>query len=372
MARTVSIFYLGTMPEEKRLPELALGKRFPLRLLNLLPKAWKRRHLEAESRPDEGADEPGEFSFTDHFRDARRLLIAWPERAEDILVAFPAARALVEALPAGTECAHLCEARQSPLLQDLFQGTVLEWKDSEIAWHEPAMHELVRSLKALAPDTVLVLGQDPYPLVLQAALRASRARARIGWEGSVSAPYANTRLAAEADTPRAARCFQALGLWRYAGFAPREDWTRLQPDPVRSLTAADLWARHRAAPENTWLYVHDAQDSNRPLDAALYARLEEALRARDGSAFTLGALLWNPWNRAIPREGPWLDAPVFGESDLGGLLAMLDGARGVAAFHGFGLHFASLAEVRVLALLRRDEAGYDASGLNPLFEVEWV
>lgn len=360
------------MPEEKRLPDLALGKRYPTRLLNLLPKAWRRHHLETKSRPPEDPETSGEFSFTDHFRDARRLLIAWPERAEDILVAFPAARALVEALPEGTECAHLCEARQASLVQDLFQGTVLEWRDSEIAWHEPAMQHLTRSLTAVAPDTVLVLAQDPYPLVLQAALRAARARAVIGWEGAISAPYANIRLSAEAGTPRAARCFQALGLWRYAGLTPREDWTRLQPDPARARSAADVWARHRAAPETTWLYVHDVQDANRPLDAALHARLEERIRARDGGAFTLGALLWNPWNRQVAREGAWLDAPVFGESDLGGLLALLDGTRGVAAFQGFGLHFAALADTRVLALLKRNEAGYDSSGLNPLFETEWV
>src|SRR6478735_371906 len=98
------------MPEEKRLPDLTLAKRFPVSLLNFFPKAWKRNYLVEHSG---GAREPEDLSFSDHFRNARRLLVAWPERREEILLAFPSVRALGESLPADTEWVHLCEAKSA-------------------------------------------------------------------------------------------------------------------------------------------------------------------------------------------------------------------------------------------------------------------
>ena len=365
------------MPEEKkrlppkppkRLPDLTLGKKFPRLLLNFFPKKWKRNHLVEKSG---GAHEPRELSFVEHFRTARKFILAWPERPEEILLAFPAARALFNALPEESEYLHLCEAKNAALVQGLFPGTLVEWKESEIAWHEPKVKSLVKNLRAFAPDTILMLGYSPYPTVLQAALRATEAPVRIAWESAAGEPFANTRLQADEATPLAARGFQCLSLWRYAGYAPREEWMRIQGDSESGLETAERWARKRASPENTWLYIHDAS-SGRPLDDRLFSALEEKISARDVPGFTLGAAIWNPDNKDVPREGGWLNAPLFIESDLPGLLGVLEGARGTLAYHSFGLHFASLLEVRCLALLKPEEALYDASSVNKLFEVEWV
>jgi hypothetical protein len=356
------------MPEEKRLPDLTLGKRFPRMLLNFFPRDWKRRHLVEKSGGDH---EPEDLDFSEHFRSTRKLVLAWPARPEEILLAFPAARALFDSLAADTDCLHVCEARSSALVQGLFPGVVVEWKDSETAWYEPAMQSLARNLRAYGPDTLLILSQTPYPTVLQAVLRATRAPVRIGWENAVGAPFANTRLVADASTALPARGFQCLGLWRYAGFAPREEWMRIQSDEETRLLSANEWAHKRAAPENTWLYVHEVA-AGRSLDDALFSYLEEKIAAREVPGFTLGAVLWNPGGLDVPRAGAWLDAPIFNESDFPGLLSVLEGARGAIAFNGFGLHFASLVETRCLALLKPDEALYDASGVNKMFEAEWI
>ncbi len=363
------------MPEEKRLPDLTLGKHFPQRLLNFFPKTWKRDHLVQKSG---GNHEAQDLNFSEHFRSARKMILAWPERPEEILLAFPAARALLDALSPETEYLHLCESKSAALVQGLVPGTVAEWKDSEIAWYAPVVQTLVRNLRAFAPDTILILSQTPYPTVLQAALHATHAPVRIGWESAVGAPFINTRLQAESTTPLAARGFQSVGLWRYAGFNPREDWTRIQSDEESRLLSANEWVHKRAAPENTWLYVHEVMPgpkgtvAGRRLDSALFAFLEEKIAAREVPGFTLGAVLWNPGDLDVTREGAWLDAPIFNESDFPALLSVLEGARGAIGFNGFGLHFASLVEVRCLALLKQDEALYDATGMNKMFEVEWV
>jgi hypothetical protein len=349
------------------LPDLTLGTRFPASLLNLFPSRWKKRHLVKASGGDQ---EPPGFAITEHLRAARRVLLAWPSETIEILEAFPAARALVDALPPETECIHLCEASSASLAQGLFPNAVLTWKHETLAWHDPEMQTLVADLRAFAPDITITFTQSPYPHVLQAALRTTRAGARIGWEGAVSAPFSNIRLQPDATTPRAARFFQCLDLWRYAGFSPRNQWTYLQPDTGRHEVALREWEAKRASPETTWLFVQDAARIN-ALDGALFESLSEKIRAREPGRFTLGAVLWNPDMKPVSRQGQWLDAPVFHESDFSALLAAIDGARGVIGFHGFALHFASLVEVRVSALLDPNESSHDASGINPRFEVEW-
>jgi hypothetical protein len=356
------------MPTVNVLPDLTMGTRLPARLLNAFPSGWKRRHVIRASALD---PEPEGFSFTDHFRDARRLLLAWPADPTGILVAFPAARALVDVLPPGTECVHLCESSCSALVQGLFPNAVLEWKGGELAWHDRAMKTLVRNLRAFAPDITVTFAQSAYPTVLQAGLRASGARARVGWEGALEEPFINTSLRPDPATPLAARYFQCLDLWRYAGFAPRGQWTHLQPDTGRHAEALREWEAKRAVPESTWLFVQDAAKVD-ALDAELFESLHEKIRLREPGRFTLGAVLWNPSRKPISRQGKWLDAPVFNESDFSALLAALDGSRGVIGYHSFALHFASLVETRCVAMLDPSESLYDASELNPMFEVDWL
>jgi hypothetical protein len=352
----------------RALPDLTMGTRFPARALNAFPASWRRNHL---IRRSGGEREPEGFGFPAHFRDARRVMLAWPADDVEILAAFPAARALVDALPPGTECVHLCEAGRSALVQGLFPNAVLEWKAAELAWHDPAMKTLTGNLRAFAPEITVTFTHAPYPAVLQAALRASGARARVGWEGAMGAPFANTRLQSDPATPLSARFFQCLDLWRYAGLSPRGQWTHLQPDTGRHEAALREWEAKRAAPESTWLYVQDAAGVD-ALDADLFEDLQDKLRGREPNRFTLGAVLWNPEHKPIARQGQWLDAPVFNESDFSALLAAIDGARGVIGPHSFALHFASLVEIRCVALLDASESRFDATGLNPLFEVDWI
>lgn len=342
-----------------------MGTRFPARFLNVMPAAWKRRHLIKVSGKGE---EQESLALTTQLRTSQRLVLAWPDNPVEILLAFPAARALVNGLPPRTECVHLCEASHAALLQGLFPNPVLTWERGALAWHDPATRGLVASLKAFAPDTTLTLAASASPTVLQAILRASGARVRIGWEGATHAPFANTRLHAEAATPYAARFFQCLDLWRYAGFTPRGQWTYLQADTGRHEEAVREWEARRATPESTWLFVQDAASIN-ALDAALFETMRAAISARESGPFTLGAVLWNPSGKPVARLGAWMDAPVFHEAEFSSLLAALDGARGVIGFHGFALHAASLTDVRVVALLKPSETRHDATGLNPKFEV---
>ena len=356
------------MPEAKPLPDLTLGTRLPTRLLNAFPAAWKRNHLIRECGGDK---EPESFGFTDHLRAARRLVFAWPVDPIEILAAYPAARALAEALPPDSEFASLCEASSAALVQGLFPGAVLEWKASTTAWHDPSVRTLVGDLRRFAPEVVLVFSQTRYPAVLQAALRASGARLRVGWEGATEAPFVNALLRPDRAMPLAARFFRALDLWAYAGFTPGRHWTFLAPDTGRHESALREWESKRAAPETTWLFVQDASRVH-SLDGDLYEELTRRVALRGEERFTLGAVLWNPAMKPVSRQGAWLDAPVFNETDFSAFLAALDGARGVVGFHSFALHFASLIETRALALLDPSESSYDVTGMNPLFEVDWV
>lgn len=346
--------------------DLALGTTFPARLLNALPGGWRRRHL---IRASGGETEPEGSALTERFRSARKVLLAWPSDPVSILLAFPAARSLVDVLPAGTECLHLCEASCASLVQGLFPNAVLVWDAPRLAWHDAATKVLTRNLRGFAPDITVAFSVAHYPTVLQAALRASGARVRIGWDGATNAPFVNASLSAEGATPLAARFFRCLDLWRYAGFAPRTQWTWLRPDTGRHEEAVREWETRRADPGSTWLFVQDAADID-ALDADLFEELRARIAAREPGRFTLGAVLWNPSRKPVERRGGWMDAPVFNEADFSALLAALDGTRGVIGFHGFALHFASLVEVRCVALLKPSEGVYDATGLNPLFEAE--
>jgi ADP-heptose:LPS heptosyltransferase len=356
------------MPEVKPLPDLTLGTSLPKRLLNVFPPAWKRNHLIRESG---GEKEPESFGFAETLQGARRLLLAWPTDPIEILAAYPAARALASALPEGTEFANLCEASNAALVQGLFPGPVLEWKTSTVAWHDASVRALVGDLRVFAPEVVLVLSQTRYPAVLQAALRATGARVRLGWEGATESPFVNVMLKPDRAMPLAARFFRALDLWSYAGFATGRHWTYLAPDTGRHESAVREWEAKRAAPETTWLFVQDASRVE-ALDGDLYEELARRVSLRGEERFTLGAVLWNPGMKPVSRQGAWLDAPVFNETDYSAFLAALDGARGVVGFHSFALHFATLLETRVLALLDPSESPHDVTGMNPLFEVDWV
>jgi ADP-heptose:LPS heptosyltransferase len=356
------------MPEAKPLPDLTLGTRFPTRLLNAFPPAWKLRHLIRRSGGDK---EPAGFGYTEFLQGARRLLLAWPSDPIEILAAYPAARALVEVLPPDSECVHLCEVSCSALVQGLFPNAVLEWKAQTLAWHDASVRALVGNLRAFAPDVTVTLSQTRYPAVLQAVLRASGARLRVGWEGATEAPFVNTLLKPDPTTPLVARFFRCLDLWTYAGFSPSRRWTHLSPDTGRHEAALREWEAKRAAPETTWLFVQDASRVE-ALDEDLYEQLARRVGLRGEERFTLGAVLWNPEMKPISRQGAWLDAPVFNEADFSSFLAALDGARGAVGFHSFALHFASLVETRVLALLDPSESLPDATGLNPLLEVDWI
>lgn len=356
------------MPEAKPLPDLTLGTRFPARLLNALPAAWKLGHLIRESGGEKEPEGPG---LTELLRGTRRLLLSWPTDSLEILTAYPAAYALLETLPPGSECVHLCEAADAPLVQGLFPGAVLDWKASTLAWHDPSVRSLASNLKGFAPDAAVVFSRSRYPTVLQAALRASGARLRVGWEGATEAPFVNASLKSDPATPLAARFFRCLDLWGYAGYPSARRWTYLAPDTGRHEAALREWESKRAAPETTWLFVQDAARVE-ALDGDLYEELARRVALRGEERFTLGAVLWNPGMKPISRQGAWLDAPVFNESDFSAFLAALDGARGAVGFHSFALHFASLVETRVLALLDPSESLYDASGLNPMLEVDWV
>lgn len=352
----------------KPLPEGTLGTGFPKRLLNFFPAGWKRHHLIEAS----GGEAEGEsFAFTESLRTARRIVLAWSDDAIEILQAFPAARALVDVLPEDAEVAHLCEARNTSLVQGLFPGVAFAWRRETLAWHDEPVQNLIADLRAFAPDITITFAQSPYPIVLQALLRASGARSRVSWETAMGAPFANTRLQSDTTTPRATRFFQCLDLWRYAGFTPRGQWTHLQPDVGRHEEALREWEVKRALPENTWLFVQDASNLT-TLDDALFDSLKEKITQRETSRFTLGAVIWNPELKPVSRQGQWLDAPVFNETDFSAFLAALDGARGAIGSHSFALHFASLVETRVVALLNTNESRHDATGLNPMFEVEWV
>ena len=88
------IYYVVPMERVKQLPDLALGKRWPHRLLQAMPLSWKRSYLLRQSGGELGCES---FDLTEHLRKSRRFLLAWPERGEDLLSAFPAMLAGIRA-----------------------------------------------------------------------------------------------------------------------------------------------------------------------------------------------------------------------------------------------------------------------------------
>ncbi len=354
------------MSQKKPLPRLTLGNRLPYRFLEILPQSWKHRYLLRQSGGDVDC---GVFDLSKKLQALRRLLIVWPERVEEMLLAVPTVKALSEALGNGATCAHFAEVRTVPFLSGLFPAAPLVgWDRGSLAWHEPAVQTALASLRAFHPDAA-ICWLNPFPSVLQAVVKASGAGIRIAFESVGTWPYANVEMAPDAENPLPARYFHCLALWRYAGFSPQEKWARIQSDAEQRRDAADKWAGALAQPEQTWLYLHlsDGQD----LDDALHAQLSLCLQAHEAAGFRLG---WVEWAAAAsgPGEGAWRGAPSLQASGWSNLLALIEGVRGVLAFQGAALHFASLAEVRCLALLRRSEAAYDASRWNRLFQPAWV
>ncbi len=341
----------------------------PHRLLHAMPGAWKRRYLLRQSGGIQGCDA---FNLAERLKKTQRLLVAWPTRAEDMLLAVPAVKSLREALGEGVVFGHLAEAALGPFLSGLFPGVpLIAWDQGSLAWHEPAVQNCLASLRAFNPDTALGL-LDPFPPVLQALVKASGAGVRIAIDPKhVSWPYANVRIASDPSAPLAGRYFQPLGLWRYAGFPAEERWSRIQPDDSQRKAVAENWAASGSAPEQTWLYLH-ATASGPALDPGLHALLREKIQKREQGNFALGLLHWNSSGEELQREGVWRESPLLTADGLGALLGIMDGARGVVAFQGPALHFASLAEVPCLALLRKEEKAYDVSPWNPLFAVSEV
>ena len=353
------------MERKNPLPDLALGRRWPHRLLQILPVSWKQRYLLRQSGGESGL---GSFDLGTRLQEAKRFLIVWPERAEDLLIAFSAIKTLRETTGADSVYAHLVPEESVPLIADLFPGgQILSWTREELAWHEPSIQATLSALCNFSPDMSVNL-MHPCPMVVKALVKASGAALRMSMEGGDARPYANLQVQANAESPLATRYLQILDTWRYAGFVLHEHWPSLQPDAGQRQDATEAWALSGAAPENTWLYVHNA---SKPLNDELYSQVREKIQARDSGDVSIALALFNP-SSPVMREGQWRNVPVLEGSSLSEFMSLAGLARGVAGFNGPGLHIASLTDVRCLAFLGREDAAYDVSGHNKLFEVDWV
>ncbi len=356
------------MAQNKQLPDLALGKRWPHNLLQMFPAGWKRRYLLRKSGGDTASPV---FNLTESLNTAKRFLLIWPERAEDVLLAFPAMRVLRETTGTDSVYAHLCRADLTPLIADLFPGEqLLSWTREDLAWHEPAVQSEAESLRTFSPDISINL-MRPSPTVIKALVKASGAPLRMAVDDG-DAAYANLRVKAEPDSSLASLYFQFLNSWRYAGLNPQEHWPRLPFDADERQDAAEAWAASGASPERTWLYVYNPEDTAHPLDDDLYVWLWEKIQTRESSEVFMGLVVLNAPNNLVARDGKWRDVPVVKSSRLSSFSSIVDMARGVAAFQGPGLHIASLTDVRCLAFLKREESAYDVSDLNKMFTVEWI
>lgn len=363
------IYYVVPMERGKQLPDLALGKRWPHRLLQAMPLSWKRRYLLRQSGGELGCES---FDLTGHLRNSRRFLLVWPERGEDLLSAFPALLALRAAIGKDAVYLNLCSSEMAAQVADLFpEEQILSWSREDLAWHEPSLKAVTESARVFSPQTSINLMRS-CPSVIKAVVKASGAELRMAVDGQDDWPYVNMRVQGETDSPLAGHYFQLLNPWRYAGFAVREQWPSLPSDAGQQQDAAITWADSGALPEQTWLYLHDASDKTRPLDDDLYSWLWEKIQMREPEEAAIAMAVVNSPDKSVAREGKWRSIPILKAAGLSGFSSLVSLARGVAAFQGEGLHLASLSDVRCLAFLRREEARYDVSNWNPLFEVEWI
>ncbi len=357
------------MASQKTLPDLALGRRWPHKFLQVMPASWKQQYLVRKSGGENGSEN---FTLVKPFAEANRFLIAWPEKREDVLIAFSALRALHAATGRDAVYAHLAADELLPMIRDLFPGDqVLGWKREDLAWHEPSVQAVCESLGVFSPQIAVNLMQ-PCPLVVQALVKASGAGLRMALDAQMEWPYSNMRLEAATHSSMAAHYFQILNPWRYAGFSPEEKWAKLLPDEGQMQDAANAWAAAGAASEENWLYVHDASNPSRPLDDDLYSWLWERIHTRDAEEVGIVLAVVNPATRIFAPEGMWRNVPVLKPADFSDMLGIVSSARGVSGFQGWGIHCASLADVRCLAFLESDQSLYDVSAFNPLFEVEWI
>ena len=115
-------------------PDLALALHGPRRLLQLFPASWKRNYL---LRHSGGREDTGRLSLPDQLLAAKRILIVWPERGEDLLMAFPAIESLRRVAGEDAVFAHLAPSELNWLLADFFPaGQILSWTREELAWHQ--------------------------------------------------------------------------------------------------------------------------------------------------------------------------------------------------------------------------------------------
>ncbi len=352
----------------KQFPDLALGRKWPHRILQWFPSSWKRDYLLRQSGGEEAAES---FNLTDQLQGAKKFLIVWPEKAENALIAFAAVRALRAAMGEDAVRAHLVPSALSETIADLFPGEqILSWSREELAWHDSSVQASKASLRVFAPEVSINL-MHPGASVISALVKASGAGLRMAFSDPDREAYANVRLQPGSESSWASAYFQFLNPWRYAGIAVEETWPSLESE-AESPSVAEAWAVSGAAPERTWLYIHDASDSSRVLDDDFYSWLWEKIQMRDAEDVSIVLAVLNPPEGTLVREGRWRNVPVLkasGTAEFGGLVSL---ARGVAAFQGAGLHVAGLSDVRCLAFLRHDEAAYDVSGWNKLFGVEWI
>ena len=356
------------MAKDKQLPDLALGKSWPHVLLQMFPLEWKRRYLLRKSSREKANKS---FNLAETLQDAKHFLIIWPERAQDALIAFAAMRVLRDAISASSVHVHLCPMDLKALIADLFPGEqLLSWPRTELAWHEPAIQTLAKSLRACSPDVSINL-MRPGSSIIRALVRNSGAHLRMGVDEG-DTPYENLRVKSDSDSSLASLYFQFLNPWRYAGFGFQEQWPRLQFNPVQRQDATEVWKSAGMEPEKTWLYVHNLEVASRPLDDDFYLWLWEKIQAHESAEVSIALVVLNATEKLGPLEGRWRDVPVIRTASLSNFSGVVDMACGVAAFQGPGLHMASLTDAHCLAFLKREESAYDVSDWNKKFMVEWI
>jgi hypothetical protein len=200
----------------------------------------------------------------------------------------------------------------------------------------------------------------------QALTKSTRATLRIqlGEEGSF--PYANITVAPPEPYHPLNHYLAVLNLWRYADLPVGQRWTRLRPSQLardkakKSLAKVGLDAK-------SWLFLGTQR---LPSELESYRRLGQTLQERSGSS-KWGWIQWKP-NLLGEIPTAWAKAPRIEIDTLEDMLAILDECAGAAALSGWGMHFAALADTRLLAILHPNESGEDTSRLNLLAETQWL